>query len=181
MAANKMTNGGAPDAIALLKADHRTVEDLFEQFEGARGKVQKTKLARQICLELSIHTVIEEEIFYPAVQGEVEDDLMNEAYVEHDGAKVLIAEIMAGAPDDDFFDAKVKVLSEEIKHHVKEEEQRDGMFAQARKADVDLRDLGARMLARKMELKRQYARDGLPTPMTRSMSGAKVKVGQPVA
>src|SRR5262249_25589987 len=126
------------DAIALLKADHRAVEALFAQYEKARGQAQKATLAEKICLELSVHTTIEEEIFYPACRGEIEDDVMDEAYVEHDGAKLLIAELMAGSPDEAFYDAKVKVLSEMIKHHVKEEEQRDGMFAQAKKADVDL-------------------------------------------
>src|SRR3546814_21108034 len=96
---------------------------------------QKRKLAEQICMELAIHTTIEEEIFYPESQPEVEEDIINEAYVEHDGAKMLMAEIMAGSPDDRFFDAKVMVLAEEIKHHVKEEEKRDGMFAQVKKAD----------------------------------------------
>jgi hemerythrin superfamily protein len=181
MAAKKSMNGGAVDAVALLKADHKAVSALFEQYADARGKVQKAKLAKLICTELCIHTAIEEEIFYPALQGQADDDTLDEAYVEHDGAKVLMAEIMAGTPDDDFFDAKVKVLSEEIRHHVKEEEQRDGLFAQAKKAGVDLHELGARMHARKAELKRQYAREGMPTPMTRSMSGAKVKYGQPVA
>lgn len=181
MAAKKAMNGGTMDAVALLKADHRAVEALFEQFESARGKAQKAKLAKQICLELSIHAAIEEEIFYPATQGEVEDSLVDEAYVEHDGAKMLIAEIMAGSPDDDFFDAKVKVLSEDIKHHVNEEEQRGGLFAQAKKAGLDMHELGARLHARKEELKRQFTREGVPTPTTRSMSGAKVKHGQPVA
>ena len=91
----------------------------------------KAKLAREICLELSVHTTIEEELFYPAIKETVEEEIYDEAYVEHDGAKVLIAEILEGTPDDDFYDAKVKVLSEMIKHHVKEEEQRGGMFAQA--------------------------------------------------
>src|SRR5262245_42476631 len=103
------------DAIALLKADHRAVEDLFEKFEKAKSGEQKRKLAQQISLELSVHTMIEEEIFYPACQDEVEEDTLNEAYVEHDGAKMLIAEILAGSPDDRFYDAKVTVLSEEIK------------------------------------------------------------------
>lgn len=181
MAIKKTMNGGAADAVALLKADHKAVGALFAQYADARGKVQKAKLARQICTELAIHTAIEEEIFYPALQGEIEDEALDEAYVEHDGAKMLMAEIMAGTPDDDFFDAKVKVLSEDIRHHVKEEEQRDGLFAQAKKAGVDLSDLGARMLARKTELKRLYAREGMPMVMTRTLSGAKVKYGQPVA
>src|SRR5690606_17662979 len=112
------------DAIALLKADHREVEDLFEKYENASGTERKRKLAEQICNELKIHTVIEEEIFYPALRGKIEDDLLDESYVEHDGAKVLINDIMAGSPEEDFYDAKVTVLSEEIEHHVGEEEKR---------------------------------------------------------
>src|SRR5688500_20315372 len=81
------------DAIALLKQDHRTVEELFAQFEKASGEGRKQRLAEQICLELAIHAEIEEEIFYPACEGKVEEDLLKEAYVEHDGAKLLIAEI----------------------------------------------------------------------------------------
>ena len=116
-----------PDAIALLKADHRKVEDLFEKFESApRATAAREDRAEQICMELTVHTQIEEEIFYPACEGKVEEDLLKEAYVEHDGAKVLIAEIEAGGPDDEFYDAKVKVLSEQIEHHVEEEEKRDG-------------------------------------------------------
>src|SRR5690606_39529288 len=121
------------DAIALLKADHREVEDLFSKFESARGQECKRTIAEQICNELKIHTIIEEEIFYPAFRGKIEDDTLDEAYVEHDGAKVLINDIEAGEPKDDFYDAKVKVLSEEIKHHVHEEEMRgEGMIAQCR-------------------------------------------------
>src|ERR1700730_1587347 len=85
-----------PDAIALLKADHRKVEDLFAKFEAAGAADKKRLLAQQICTELTVHTTIEEEIFYPACRGRIEDDVLNEAYVEHDGAKVLIAEIEAG-------------------------------------------------------------------------------------
>ena len=150
------------DAIALLKADHRKVEDLFDKFEKASdGK--KQALAEQICNELKIHTIIEEEIFYPACDGKIEEDTLNEAYVEHDGAKVLINDIMAGGPDDKFYDAKVKVLSEEIKHHVKEEEMRvEGMFAQAREAGVDVVALRDQMLARKQELTATAKSAGLP-------------------
>src|SRR5260221_1361653 len=104
------------DAIALLKADHRKVEDLFEKFEAAKGDAKKQALVQQICTELSVHTMIEEEIFYPACKGQIEEDVLDEAYVEHDGAKVLIAELLASAPDDEFYDAKVKDLSEQIKH-----------------------------------------------------------------
>lgn len=150
------------DAIALLKADHRKVSQLFEKFENARDG-QKQAIAEQICNELKIHTTIEEEIFYPACNGKIEDDTLNEAYVEHDGAKVLINDILAGGPDDKFYDAKVHVLSEEIKHHVKEEEMRvEGMFSQAREAGVDVEALLGEMLARKQELTAQAKAGGLP-------------------
>jgi hypothetical protein len=151
------------DAIALLKADHRKLEDLFDQFDSAHSSSKKAKLAYDICTELKIHSLIEEEIFYPAFRGKIKDDTLNEAYVEHDGAKVLINDIEGGSPDDDFFDAKVTVLSEEIKHHVAEEERsRDSMFAQCRKTDVDLVALRDQMLARKEELMSIANKDGLP-------------------
>jgi Hemerythrin HHE cation binding domain len=150
------------DAIALLKADHRKVEDLFEKFESASAGSQR-EIAQQICTELKIHTMIEEEIFYPALEGKIEDETYQEAYVEHDGAKVLVNDIASGSPDDEFFAAKVKVLSEEIKHHVKEEEMPgEGMFAQAREAGVDLVALRDQMLARKEELMAQAEGQGLP-------------------
>ena len=155
------------DAIALLKADHRAVEELFEKFEAARGAAAKRKLANQICLELTVHTKIEEEIFYPACEGKIEEDMLKEAYVEHDGAKVLIAEIEAGTPEDEYYDAKVKVLSEQIEHHVEEEEMRmEGMFSQARKAGLDMDALGDQMRARKEELTAEYKASGLPKPET---------------
>jgi hypothetical protein len=163
------------DAIALLKADHRKVEGLFELFESASGGVRKRKLAMQICMELTIHTTIEEEIFYPACEGKIEEDLLKEAYVEHDGAKVLIAQIEAGEPDDEFYDAKVKVLSEQIAHHVGEEEQRlEGMFSQARKAGLDMDALGDRLRARKEELLASYKADGLPKPELTTMKDVTV-------
>ena len=151
------------DAIALLKADHRKVEDLFAKFENA-GEGRKQAIAEQICNELKIHSMIEEEIFYPSLKGRIEDeDLLNEAYVEHDGAKLLINDIEASSPEDEFYDSKVKVLSEEITHHVHEEEMREeGMFAKARTTDVDLKALLEPMLARKEELKTQAETSGLP-------------------
>jgi len=169
------------DAVALLKADHRKVEDLFAKFEAARGAARKKTLATQICTELTVHATIEEEIFYPGCEGEIEDDLLNEAYVEHDGAKVLIAEIGSGDPADQFYDAKVKVLSELIKHHVKEEEQRaEGMFAQAKKAGVDTAALGEKMAMRKKALLAEIKANGLPAPETRSFTGHKMRQGLPV-
>jgi hemerythrin superfamily protein len=163
------------DAIALLKADHRTVEVLFEQFEKARDNGRKQALAIEICNELKIHTLIEEEIFYPAFRGKIEDDTLDEAYVEHDAAKMLINTIMASMPGADFFDAKVKVLSEEIEHHVHEEEMpSDGMFAQCRKTGVDLVALRDAMVARKQELKAQADSEGLPPaePATMDLQSA---------
>jgi hypothetical protein len=162
------------DAIALLKQDHRTVEELFAQFEKASGDGRKEKIAKQICLELSVHAQIEEEIFYPACEGQIEDeDLLKEAYVEHDGAKVLIAEILGGAPSDEFYDAKVKVLQEEIEHHVEEEEKRmEGLFAQARKAGLDMDVLGEELAARKAELTQQFEASGIPKPELKTMEQA---------
>jgi hemerythrin superfamily protein len=167
------------DAVALLKADHRKVEELFEKFESARGN--KQKIAEQICMELIIHAQIEEEIFYPACTGKVEDeDLVQEAYVEHDSAKVLIAEILAGSPEDEFYDAKVQVLSEMIKHHVKEEEKRaEGLFAEAKEAGLDMDALGEQLMTRKQELMDEY-KSGLPTPQTRSFKGTELEHGEPV-
>ena len=158
------------DAIALLKDDHRAVEKLFKEFEGAKGDGRKEKLARQICLELSVHTAIEEEIFYPACQGTVEEDLLKESYVEHDAAKLLIAEIEANeGGGDEFFDSKVKVLSEEIEHHVEEEEKPGGVFAQARKGKMDLDGLGEQLAARKKELTQSYKASGVPQPELTTM------------
>jgi hypothetical protein len=164
----------APDAIALLKADHRKVEELFEQFEKARGEGRKQKIAEQICMELKIHTMIEEEIFYPACRGAIEEDLVDEAIVEHDGAKMLINEIEAGGPDDQFYEAKVKVLQEQIEHHVEEEEKRvEGMFSQARKAGLDMDELGQRMFMRKEELMEQAQAGGLGPAQPSAMEGGQ--------
>jgi hypothetical protein len=164
------------DAIALLKNDHREVEDLFADYEKASGEERKTKLATKICLELSVHAQIEEEIFYPACEGKIEDeDLLKESYVEHDAAKVMIAEILGGEPSEEFFDSKVKVLSEEIKHHVKEEEKRmEGLFAQARDAGLDMDALGDQLAARKKELTTQFETSGIPTPKLTTMEETSV-------
>ena len=171
------------DAIALLKADHRKVEALFESFDKAHDRPRKEKLVKQICTELSIHTRIEEEIFYPACAGQIDDDdLLDESYVEHDGAKVLVAELLGSDPDNEFYDAKVSVLSEMIKHHVKEEEKRgEGLFAQAKQAGLDLEGLGERMMQRKQELMAEFQEgDSLPAPKTRSFTGHELQQGKPV-
>jgi hemerythrin superfamily protein len=141
------------DAIALLKADHRQVEELFGQFEKARDDERKQELAMQVCTALRIHTIIEEEIFYPAFLEASDDvDIHHEAELEHEGAKNLIARIEASSPGDDYFVPAVKVLSEMIKHHVREEEKPDGMFAVARETKMDLAALGEELASRKAEL-----------------------------
>jgi hemerythrin superfamily protein len=155
------------DAIALLKADHREVEGWFKQFEKARDEGRKSDLASRICTALTVHTQIEEEVFYPAfIEATQEEDLHHEAIVEHNGAKRLIAEIEASSPNDDYFDAKVTVLSEMIKHHVKEEEQRGGMFAKAKASDLDLKALGERLAERKAELMAGLSSRGAGTRVT---------------
>jgi hypothetical protein len=141
-----------PLAVSLLKKDHREVEGWFDEYEQLDAEAEKLALFKKIALALKVHTQIEEEIFYPAERGEVEDDMLDEAYVEHDGAKKLIAEIEAMKPADEFYDAKVKVLGEYIKHHVKEEEQPGGIFSQAKKGDEDLDAMGERIKARKAQL-----------------------------
>ena len=158
------------DAIKLLSQDHCEVEALFEKFEQAKGDDKKGEIAKQICTELKIHAMIEEEIFYPALRGKVEDDDLDEALVEHDGAKVLINEIESSSAEADFFEAKVKVLQEQIEHHIKEEEsESDNLFSQARKADVDLDALGEQMAVRKAELMQLADREGLPPAATTTM------------
>jgi hemerythrin superfamily protein len=161
------------DAVAMLKADHRKVEGLFKKAEKAKAGA-KEKLVEQICNELIIHTMLEEEIFYPACRGEdVEEDKMDEAQVEHDGAKVVINDLMEAGADSPMYDAKVKVLSEYIKHHVKEEEKaRTGVFAEAKRKGVDVVALGAQIKTRKQELMEQAESGGLPRPEPKSMGGA---------
>ena len=171
-----MADTKTQDAIALLKEDHRTVEKLFKDFESAKGDGRKQKIAQEICLELTVHAQIEEEIFYPACEGKVEEDDLKEAYVEHDGAKVLIAEIESGdGQSDEYFDAKVKVLQEQIEHHVKEEEQRLlGIFSQAKRAGIDMDALGEELQARKDALIAEYKKNGLPKPELTTMSDVTV-------
>jgi hypothetical protein len=144
-----------PLAVKLLKQDHREVEGWFDEYEQLDSEPEKLELFNKIALALKVHTKIEEEIFYAEERGEVEDDLLDEAQVEHDGAKKMIAEIEAMQPGDDLYDAKVKVLGEYIKHHVKEEEQPGGIFAQAKRGDTDLDAMGERLEARKQELMAQ--------------------------
>lgn len=149
------------DAIATLTADHKRVKALFKEFAKIKedGSAEdKSELVKQICTELTVHATIEEEIFYPAVREQIDDgDLMDEALVEHAGAKKLIAELQSMEPNDDLYDAKVTVLGEQIEHHVEEEE--GEMFKQAKKAKVDTASLGQQMEQRRRELKGDMGAD----------------------
>jgi hypothetical protein len=147
-----------PLAVRLLKQDHREVEGWFDEYEQLEADNEKLELFNKIALALKVHTTIEEEIFYPSERGEVEDDMLDEAYVEHDSAKKMIAEIEGMKPSDEYYDAKVKVLGEYVKHHVKEEEQPGGIFAQAKKGDEDLEAMGEQLKARKEELMAKLAK-----------------------
>jgi hemerythrin superfamily protein len=135
-----------------LKDDHAAVQKLFKEFEKTDNARRKQELATTICDELKVHTTLEEEIFYPAARDALdEQDLLDEAEIEHASAKELIAQIEAGSPDDELWDARVTVLGEYIKHHVKEEQ--DEMFPKVKKTDIDLMALGEQLKARKTELK----------------------------
>ena len=141
----------AKDAIALLEADHEAVSQLFAEFEKTRSVTNKKALVAEICTALSVHAQIEEEIFYPAFKAALKDKLLvPEATVEHAGVKGLIAQLEGVEPDGELYDAKVKVLSEYVKHHVKEEQ--NEMFVKAKASSLDLVELGARMAARKHDL-----------------------------
>ena len=151
--ARSKNGSGRDDAVRLLKADHREVEGLFGEFQRTRSDERRQEVAAQICQALRAHTTIEEEIFYPAFLESTGDTAIHhEAEIEHDGAKNLIAKIEACSPDDDYFAPSVRVLSEMIKHHVKDEEKPGGMFAVAREASLDLVSLGEELAARKAEL-----------------------------
>lgn len=160
-AARKRTKGGKDDAVKLLKADHKEVSDLVAKFENGRlSKDRKVAVAKQICMALTVHAQIEEEIFYPAAREAVRsgEDLLDEAEVEHGSIKELVAAIEDASPDnDDLFDARVKVLGEYVKHHVKEEEGQ--LFPKIRKSDMDLAEIGQQLATRKEELMRELKGD----------------------
>jgi hemerythrin-like domain-containing protein len=146
---------GAADALELLKADHDKVKSLFREFESLKGNddedERKSELVDEICYELTVHAMLEEEIFYPVVRSAIDDDdMMDEADVEHAGARELISQLEVMYPGDDHFDATVTVLGEEIAHHIDKEE--SDMFEAARSAGIDLDDLGEQLSARKEEL-----------------------------
>ena len=159
-----------PDAIRLLKDDHARVEALFERFERTRGEKQKEKIAETICAELKVHAQLEEELFYPAAREVIDDkELLNEAEVEHASAKELIAQIERSSPSDEKYDARVNVLGEYVRHHVKEEEGQ--MFKEVRQSELDLVALGERMQARKRSL--------LGGPASRAVGRLAMMLGSP--
>lgn len=148
---SKLTPAKPQEATALLRADHKVVSGLFEEYEKSRSVSKKMALVSKICTELGVHTKIEEEIFYPAVKAALKDkEMVPEATVEHASVKDLIAQVKGVTPDGEMFDAKIKVMSEFVKHHVKEEQ--NEMFPKAKKTKLDMVALGAQMASRKVEL-----------------------------
>jgi hemerythrin superfamily protein len=166
------------DAVELLKADHKAVKALFKKFAALKDDAdsdssdEKLAIIQSICAALTAHTTIEEEIFYPAVREAIDDaDLMDEALVEHAGAKDLVAQLEGMDAEEDLFDAKVTVLGEQIDHHVAEEE--GEMFPKAKKANLDLEKLGAAMAARKEELSQDMGPEGLDPAKTKGAKGKR--------
>ncbi len=152
ISAAKPTSASKPkEAIALLRADHKHVSELFDAYEKTRSNSKKKSLVAEICTELSVHAQIEEEIFYPAVKLALKDkELIPEATVEHATLKDLIAQVEGIEPDGEMFDAKIKVMSEYVKHHVKEEQ--NEIFPKAKETNLDMVELGSKLAERKSEL-----------------------------
>jgi hemerythrin superfamily protein len=139
------------DATALLRADHKRVSELFAEYEKTQSSAKKKQVVSQICTELSVHAQVEEEIFYPAVKRALKDkELVPEATVEHASLKALVAEVEGVEPNGEMFDAKIKVLSEYVKHHVKEEQ--NEMFPKAKATGLNMAELGAKLSERKAQL-----------------------------
>jgi len=152
----EQTGMGSVSALDLLEEDHREVEGFFDEYEELEDADEKERIALKICLALTVHTQIEEEIFYPAVREAIEKaELIDEAIVEHASAKQLIAEIEEMDPNDELYDAKVKVLGEQVRHHVDEEE--DELFPEIEKSELDLETLGKKMAERKAALLKETA------------------------
>jgi hypothetical protein len=151
------TKDKTTNAIAMLKEDHEKVKDLFEKFEEANGSSRKSKIVSEALMELKIHATVEEELFYPALRQQIEDDdIMDEADEEHHVAKILIAELEEMSGDEDHWEAKFLVLAESVRHHIKEEE--GTMFKEARKSDIDFDILGSQMA----QLKQKLMQSGVP-------------------
>ena len=169
-----------PLAIEALMADHRKVEGLFADYEKAKQADDDSRrdIAEDICMEITVHAAIEEEIFYPWLRETLDDDdmdMVEEAQVEHDGAKNLIAQIQEAGAVDDVYDAKVKVLSEYIKHHVKEEEEEIFPSVSSEKEALD--ELGEEMAARKSELEASEVPQSAP-PLAKKSNGANRKAAR---
>ncbi len=160
------------DAISLLKADHRKVDSLFKEFEGADEKRDKLLIAREICMELAVHDKLESKIFYPATKATAKNahDQINEGVVEHEAIRRLVAEIPKLKASDEFFESRVKVLIEYVKHHVKEEEQ--SMFPRIIESRTDLKMMGDQMAKAKERYKTQYL-NAQPTSSKRATSRSK--------
>lgn len=158
------------NAIDLLLADHRRMEALFEKSEKATNGNAEALIVRQICDELTVHMMIEEEIFYPAMLGKIDGATIDEAIVEHDNARLLIRDLLEIGPEERYYQAKVKVLREDVEHHVREEEESGGAFDQAKNSGVDLDRLGAKMDKRKSELLRLLDDAALPMPEMSTMA-----------
>ncbi|HEX6998752.1 MAG TPA: hemerythrin domain-containing protein [Gammaproteobacteria bacterium] len=176
--ASRRGNGaGRIDAITLLKQDHRDVEQTFQQFERARAEDEKKELGDKVAMLLTVHAAIEEELFYPAYLEATGDlEMHHEAFLEHANAKNMIAEIQRSGPEDEYYDARMSVLSEMVKHHVKEEEKRGGLFARAKESGLDLMALGEKLEARKQELMRDresLTRMALEAPRAQALMAAK--------
>lgn len=155
----KAASARSKDAIAVLKEQHQEVKKLFGQFDKAKAEGRRAELCRQICMELKVHTQIEEELLYPQAHDEINDpELVDESLVEHRAAKELIAEIEGTDPSDEMFAARMQVLEEQIDHHVKEEETE--LFPKIRKSDMDLKQIGEQLRQRTKELKAEMKGDG---------------------
>jgi hemerythrin superfamily protein len=155
-------NPSEMDAIELLMQDHKKVQKVFKEFEKSKdelGDEEKGGMVRQCCMELKIHTQIEEEIFYPAAREAIEDeDLVDEAEVEHASAKQLIGELEGMEPGEELYDARFTVLGEYVNHHIKEEEH--SLFPEVKKAKLDLDELGQRMMQMKEKLQSEMQESG---------------------
>ncbi|WP_297696171.1 hemerythrin domain-containing protein [Phenylobacterium sp.] len=159
-ATRKTSQARSKDAIAVLKEQHQAVKKLFGQFTKAKGESRQQSLASRICMELKVHTQIEEELLYPQAHEEIDDpELVDESLVEHNAAKDLIRQIEQTDPSDEMFAAKMQVLQEQIEHHVKEEETE--LFPKIRKSDMDLKGIGQQLERRTKELKAQMKGDGM--------------------
>ena len=152
------TKANSSNAITILKEDHEKVKELFDRFEETDGSATKAKIVSQALLELKVHATVEEELFYPAVRQQIEDEegIMDEADKEHHVAKILIAELEKMTGDEDHWEAKFVVLAESVRHHIKEEEGK--MFKEAKKTDIDFDELGSRMA----RLKQKLMQEGVP-------------------